>query len=176
MEPSFLSGFALSAEVVFSPDGRTLTFTGLKPNGSKNLWTARRTAQGWSALVALPPAINNGERVARGSTSSDGTMYFGRSPVGLHNQIHRAHEDASKKLVVELLGAPVNTQSYEGDPCIAPDGRFLVFYSGRVGGHGGTDLYVTFPDGRGRRQKPPVDTLLLNAAVTKVVEKEDEWA
>ncbi len=31
-------------------------------------------------------------------------------------------------------------------------------------------------DARGRRAKPPVDTLLLNAAVTRVVEKEDEWA
>lgn len=154
VEPSFLSGFALSAEVVFSPDGRTLTFTGQKPNGPKNLWTTRRTDQGWGAPVALPPEINNGDRVARGSTASDGTLYFGRSSAGLHNQIFRARTDASLKLVVEMMGAPVNTQSYEGDPCIAPDGRFLVFYSGRIGGQGGTDLYVSFPDGRGGWRTP----------------------
>ncbi len=152
--PSFLSEFVLSAEVVFSPDGRTLTFTGQEAGGSKNLWTTRRTAQGWGAPVALRGAINNGDRVARGSTASDGTMYFGRSPAGLHNQIYKADEDASHRLVVELLGAPVNAQSFEGDPCIAPDGRFLVFYSGRVGGYGGTDLYVTFPNGRGGWRTP----------------------
>jgi hypothetical protein len=148
VEPSFLSGFSLSAEVVLSPDGGTLTFTGQKPGGSKMLWTTRRTDQGWSAPVALPPEINNGDRLARGSAASDGTRYFGRAPAGLHNQIYRARQDASQKPVVELLGAPINTQSYEGDPCIAPDGRFLVFYSGRIGGQGGTDLYVSFPDGR----------------------------
>jgi Tol biopolymer transport system component len=152
--PSFLAEFVLSAEAVFSSDGRALTFTGLKPNGSKNLWTTRRTDQGWSAPVALPPEINNGDRMARGSVMSDGTLYFGKSPAGLHNQIYKAHKDASQKLVVELLGAPVNAQSFEGDPCIAPDGRFLVFYSGRIGGQGGTDLYVSFPDGRGGWMTP----------------------
>jgi Tol biopolymer transport system component len=153
-EPSFLTEFVLSAEVVFSPDGKTLTFIGMKPKGSKNLWTSRRTDQGWSVPVALPPEINNGDRVARGSTTSDGTLYFGRSPAGLHNQIFRAYRDASQKLVVEKLGAPVNVQSFDGDPCIAPDGRFLVFYSGRIGGQGGTDLYVSFPDGRGGWKTP----------------------
>lgn len=39
-----------------------------------------------------------------------------------------------------------------------------------------TGLEGELVDARGRRAKPPVDTLLLNAAVTKVVEKEDEWA
>jgi hypothetical protein len=147
VEPPFLSELVLSTEAVFSPDGRNLMFAGLKASGSKNLWTSHRTDQGWSAPVALPPEVNNGERVARGSTTSDGTMYFGRSPAGLRNQIYKAHKDPSGKLVVEILGAPVNAQSFEGDPCIAPDGRFLVFYSGRGGVS--TDLYVTFPDARG---------------------------
>jgi hypothetical protein len=147
VEPAFLSEFVLSTEAVFSSDGRTLTFTGQKADGPKNLWTTRRTDQGWSAPVALPPEINNGDRVARGSTTSDGTLYFGRSPAGLQNQIHKAHKDASQKLVVELLGAPINAQSYEGDPCIAPDERFLVFYSGRDGVS--TDLFVSFRDARG---------------------------
>jgi len=31
-------------------------------------------------------------------------------------------------------------------------------------------------DSRGRRHEPPADTLLLNAAITRIVEKEDEWA
>ena len=154
VEPSFLAGFALSAEVVFSSDGTTLTFTGMKPNGPKSLWTSRRTDRGWGAPVALAPEINNGDIVARGSTTSDGTLYFGRSSAGLRNQIYRARQDASQKLVVERLGAPVNAQSYDGDPCIAPDGRFLVFYSGRIGGQGGTDLYVSFPDGRGGWRTP----------------------
>ena len=56
---------------------------------------------------------------------------------------------------VELVPAPVlSVGTYEGDPCVAPDGRFLVFYSGRAGGFGGVDLHVSFPDGKGEWTNP----------------------
>ena len=41
----------------------------------------------------------------------------------------------------------MNTKHYNGDPCISPDGRFLVFGAVRPEGRGGMDLYVTFVDG-----------------------------
>jgi hypothetical protein len=55
----------------------------------------------------------------------------------------------------ELIPAPVlSVGTYEGDPCVAADGRFLVFSSGRPGGFGGTDLQVSFADGKGGWTSP----------------------
>ncbi len=67
-------------------------------------------------------------------------------------QIYKAYKDAKETWVAEMLGAPINTQSYEGDPCIAPDGHFLVFNSGRGGRS--ADLYVSFRDGKGNWGTP----------------------
>jgi Tol biopolymer transport system component len=82
----------------------------------------------------------------RGSLMSDGTLYFtsGRSGV---NQVYRARKDAAHGLVVELVAAPISTNSHEGDPCIAPDGRFLIFNSARD--WKSSDLYVSFRDAGG---------------------------
>jgi WD40-like Beta Propeller Repeat len=148
VEPAFLSDFTYSNEPDFSADGRAVTFTGKKEAGSKDFWTARRTAKGWGEAVALPAPLNSDSDEFRGSTTLDGTVYFGRTSDGMM-QIHRAARDASGSLVVERLGAPVNARFFEGDPCVAPDGHFLVFYSARPGGLGGSDLYVSFRDGKG---------------------------
>jgi hypothetical protein len=156
IEPLFMSDFDYTNEPVFSPDGGTLTFTGQRAGGSKDLWTTHRTGQGWSAAVALPAPINSDVDEYRSSVMSDGTRYFGRSPAGLSLQVYKASRDASGAVTVDSLDAPVNAASSEGDPCIAPDGRFLVFNSVRIGGHGGSDLYVSFPDGRGG-WRPPVN-------------------
>jgi Tol biopolymer transport system component len=70
------------------------------------------------------------------------------------NQVYVARRGAAGTLVVDALGAPINTQSYEGDPCVARDGHFLVFYSGRSGSSGGTDLYVSFRSAQGAWGEP----------------------
>jgi len=43
-----------------------------------------------------------------------------------------------------MLPEPVNTLSYESQPCISADGRMLFFSSRRKGGYGGKDLYVSY--------------------------------
>lgn len=154
-EPSFLSGFTFSHEPVFSADGSSLTFTGTA-GGSQSLWTVPLTAQGWGTPTPLPDPINDpnaGEW--RGSTAKNGNFYFGSDRVkpayGLM-QIFKATRDANQKLVVEALPAPVNMKAWDGDPCIAPDERFLVFYSCRGGAS--SDLYVSFKDAQGAWGEP----------------------
>ena len=46
--------------------------------------------------------------------------------------------------MAENLGAPVNTDAWDGLPYIARDESFLIFYSDREGGYGNGDLYVSF--------------------------------
>lgn len=156
VEAPFVSDFAYSGGPAFSADGRTVTFSGKKATGSLDLWTVSYSGQRWSTPAALPSPINSDEEEYPASTMSDGTMYFSRAPPGLRSQVYKARKDASRSWAVELLKAPVNAQSYDGDPCVAPDGRFLVFYSARIGGHGGTDLYVSFRDAHGE-WGPPVN-------------------
>lgn len=148
-EAPFVSDFTLSGGPAFSADGKTVTFSGTKATGSRDLWTVSHSGQRWGTPAALPSPINSDDEEYPASTMADGTIYFSRAHSGLRSQVYKAHEDPARTWAVELLGAPVNAQSYEGDPCIAPDGRFLVFYSARIGGQGGTDLYVSFRDGHG---------------------------
>ena len=145
----FVLDFNSSCESVFSADGHTLTFTGKKTAAdSTDLWTVDFTAQGWSTPVRMPSPINSGANEWRGSTMTDGTMYFGseRDKPGMY-QVYKAYRDSGQKLVVEKLGPPINMNALEGDPCVAPDGHFLVFCSGRNGTD--TDLFVSFRDGKG---------------------------
>lgn len=143
VEAPFLSDFTYSNEPVFSADGATLTFTGKKGTETTDLWTVSYSNQGWGTPVMLSSPINSGAREWRGSYMQDGTFYFGsdRSDQknGL-NQVYKATKDSG--LMVELVGAPISTKSYECDPCIAPDGRFLIFGSGRD--WKSSDLYVSF--------------------------------
>lgn len=145
----FVSEFNSSCESVFLADGHTLTFTGKKtPADSTDFWTVDLTAQGWSTPVRMPSPINSGANEWRGSTMTDGTMYFGseRDEHGMY-QVYKAYRDSGRKLVVEKLGPPINMNALEGDPCVAPDGHFLIFCSGRNGNS--TDLFVSFKDGKG---------------------------
>jgi hypothetical protein len=41
------------------------------------------------------------------------------------------------------LGAPVNTSSADGSPCISPDGLEMYIFSTRPGGYGSSDVWVT---------------------------------
>ncbi len=150
-EAPFISGFTFSHEPVFSANGTTLTFTGKKETGTIDLWTVKYLAQGWSTPVALPSPINSDAKEYRGSYLPDGTMYFGSSRSGMM-QVYKAYNNISQALQVELVGPPISTKSFEGDPCIAPDGHFLIFYSARDGKS--ADLYVSFSDGNGGWQTP----------------------
>lgn len=112
----------------------------------KDLWSVSYSGREWGRPVALPAPINSEANEFRACLSSDGTLYFG-SERGEVMRVFSSHRDAAGAIVVEPLPSPVNVAAYDGDPCVAPDGRFIVFYSCRSGGHGGADLYVSFADG-----------------------------
>jgi len=143
---SFISDFTYSHEPVFSADGKTLMFTGRQSTGSLELWTVSYDGHRWGRPVALPSPINSEAKEFRGSYMSDGTLYFTSGRSGM-NQVYRAAKNAAHSLVVDLVAAPVSTNSYEGDPCIASDGRFLIFSSARDGKS--ADLFVSVADARG---------------------------
>ena len=50
----------------------------------------------------------------------------------------------------ENMGPNINSEYWESTPCLSPDKRALYFSSRRPGGFGGTDLYVSYRDVRGK--------------------------
>lgn len=146
--PQALEGYILTGEAHFSADGHTLYFTGKRPGEPQRIWTMRREGAQWGRPALLPGAVNAEGDAYRGKRTADGTWYFGRNLGGMM-QIYRTKEAAAGDAPAVKLDAPVNNNTFDGDPCIAPDGRWLVFNSGRAGSHGGSDLYVSVADGQG---------------------------
>jgi outer membrane protein OmpA-like peptidoglycan-associated protein len=56
--------------------------------------------------------------------------------------IYQAEVSAGKIDNIVPLGRPINTEWWDGQPCISQDGQLLFFSSDRKGGHGGTDIYM----------------------------------
>lgn len=149
-EAPFLADFTHSTEPVFAADGKRLLFTGKKGSGPTRLWTVSYANRAWGTPTPLPSPINGEANTWRGSYAQDGAFYFGSErldPVNGIMGIYRATLDAAQQTVVEPIGAPVTSGAYECDPCIAPDGRFLIFGSYRDGLT--SDLYVSFRKAQG---------------------------
>jgi hypothetical protein len=153
--PGFVAGLTVHHEPFFSRDGRRLYFTSdgtaQPPGNARDLWAVGRTAEGWGVPKRLPPPVNSDAAEFFFSQADDGTAYFTSvRPGGLGGfDLYRAREIEGPHPLVENLGAPVNSTAHEFDPCIAPDGSFLVFGSTRPDGRGGMDLYVSFSGRRG---------------------------
>lgn len=149
----FAAEFEKAGEPFFSADGKSLTFNASQkasPSGA-DFWRVTRTAQGWSAPVRLSEAFQSKANDLCFTQTSDGTGYFLSRRLGLP-QLFRVRPGAE---AAELLPAPITAEGVpNGDPCIAPDGRFLVFFSFRQGGFGSGDLFTTFPDGKGGWTEP----------------------
>jgi WD40-like Beta Propeller Repeat len=145
--PFSLPGYSY-AQPFFSADGNRLYFSSNK-NGTLGIWVVARTSQGWGDPQALPSpvsSINAGEY----SRAADGTAYFESDRpggMGLVDVWRARPEQPGQPLLVENLGAPINTSTYDSDPFISSDGRYLIYSSTRSGRD--ADLYVALANGNG---------------------------
>jgi hypothetical protein len=138
----------------FTPDGRWLYFTSMRPPkkggdppAKGNIWKVEITKNGWGEPVLLPPPVNGPDHHDSSPTlTSDGTLYFFSSRDGGYGgaDIYRAALIDGAFREVENLGPTINTEHHEYDLVIAPDESFLVFSSTRPGGFDEVDLYVSF--------------------------------
>jgi Tol biopolymer transport system component len=142
-----------------SPDGNRLYFTSMRPasgSGPKiehpDIWYVDRSGDGWGDPVRFPDHINTDGRELYPSESKDGFVYFFSNREGGYggSDVWRAPIKDDGFGEPENLGPGVNTAAGEGDPCISPEGDYIVFSSRREGGIGDGDLYVSFklPDGK----------------------------
>jgi len=160
--PQVLAPFSLPghsySQPFFSADGNKLYFTSAESGSKKiGIWVVERTSHGWGTPQLLPPPINSDDETGEYSQTKDGTAYFesDRSGgMGMVDLWRATPQHPGQPLEVENLGASINTATYDSDPFISPDGKYLIFSSNRAGAQGGADLYVTFLGGKGTWSAP----------------------
>lgn len=130
----------------FSPDGNTVYFVSSRPSyPPARIWSSAREGTGFGAPVALGEPIYSGADEWGGSFTAAGAFYFcSRRPGGIGDvDLYRSFPVDGGWSEPENLGAAVNSAQLEGDPCVAPDGSYVIFESKRPGGFGQSDLYIS---------------------------------
>ncbi len=102
----------------------------------------------WSEPVNLGPLVNSGFVDANASLSPNGhVLYFiSTRPGGFGNNDIWMSERQCLACPWEEpvnLGAVINTNAIEASPTVSDDGQLLFFYSGKAGGFGSSDIYVS---------------------------------
>ncbi|MHA4895171.1 OmpA family protein [Pedobacter sp. PWIIR3] len=126
-------------------DGEQLIFS-RKINDNEDFYIAKKTGEKWSVPVPLSTKINtpNFNEGAQ-SISPDGMyLYFtgcGR-PDGIGRcDIYLSHKEGNSWGEPFNLGNKVNSEYWDAQPSISPDGNTLYFVSNRPGGSGSYDIW-----------------------------------
>jgi Tol biopolymer transport system component len=140
------SGNTFDGSPSISRDGKYLVFSsarkpdggGINETGERNIWYVERNGEAWSVPKPLNFQKSGWEN---GSDLSErGNLFFDSS------DIHKIKFPPDENSKAEKLSNAINSRFTELHPCVAPDERFIVFYSSRPGHHGleGGDLYISF--------------------------------
>jgi len=144
-------------EAFISPDGNRLFFVARRAaDGSiKNdpdIWFSPKTDADWGIPENLGAPVTSDKAEGYPSISTDGTLYFSsnRNDAVGGADIYFSRFIDGKFTEPENVSKNINTTNHEFNPCISPDGSYLIFNSpGRPEGIGGHDLYVSFHKANG---------------------------
>lgn len=142
-------------------DGKYFYFTRLLESKGFNEDFYRSDVQDtiFGPALRIPSPLNTPNNEGTISISADGKVIFFSSvdrineagiPIGHGSQdIYLCMYNNGNWGSPFNLGPAVNSESWEAQPSISPDGLTLYFASNRPGGYGGFDLYMTkFQNGR----------------------------
>jgi dipeptidyl aminopeptidase/acylaminoacyl peptidase len=149
--PAFTDTLYQYIDPMISPDGNQLVYSSNRPlpnskSHDYNLWTVR---PGENNAQALPASVNTKADEIYASMNAHGDVYFARFQGDKAKLYVSVLESGAYQEAVPLVIPGTDTASLS-NPAISPDGQYLVFVSGQIGGFGAADLFITqkMADGR----------------------------
>lgn len=138
---------ANDSDAFITPDGTRLFFsTNRDDAGTKadfDIWVAERRGRGdWSHPRKLGAAINSGGNEWLPSVAKNGSLYFESDREGGKTHLYRARFNGRDYEPAQRLPFPINSDSAEESPFIAPDESYLIFQ------RGGGQLFISYRNGQ----------------------------
>ena len=148
-------------------DGQTLMFTrqlniannpGFRGVAQEDFYISNFSDKAWQRAFNAGTPLNSFENEGAQTLSSNGSYMFFTGcnrPGGLGNcDLYFSALSNGKWSEPSNLGLPVNSNRWESQPSISADGRTLFFSSGRNGGSGGKDLWLSRLNGNNKWTEP----------------------
>ncbi|MCB2409523.1 hypothetical protein [Hymenobacter lucidus] len=144
---------------IFSPDGQRLYFNSTRPYDNSaterpnfDVWVVERTGSGWSEPRRVAGVSQDSTSESYASVARNGTMYFTSTRRGGagKSDIYASRLKNGQYQPAQALA--LNTPGSDGNPFISANDQLLLFISDRPGGFGGTDLYLSYRQGKGWSQ------------------------
>lgn len=137
-----------------SPDGAELYFMSRRPiegdtaRTDYDIYVVVRVGDGWGTPRRLPEGINtDGEEYS--VAVSDRALYFvaERADTRGHTDLYRSERVGGQYSTPVNMGAPINTEHWEGSTYVAPDENLIVLTSHGRSGADNEQIYVATRNG-----------------------------
>jgi outer membrane protein OmpA-like peptidoglycan-associated protein/tetratricopeptide (TPR) repeat protein len=139
-------------------EGNDLIFTRNLKKRNEDFFISHKDGGKWQQAYRLNGSINTPDNEGAQTISQDGSWL-------IFTGCNRARGFGSCDLYISYrtkdgwseainLGDPINTDQWESQPSLSPDKHDLYFASRRLGGYGGSDLYVSHYLSGGRWSEP----------------------
>lgn len=149
-------------------DDQMLVFTVNRPKDNnticafclneEDLYFSNQESDNWLPRTAFGPPIRSSYNEGAQCISPDGLYLLYticNSDFGMGScDLYWSKKIGDKWSRPRNFGAPVNTNAWESQPSMAPDGKTIYFVSSRPGGYGGMDIWKTTMTSEGAFSAP----------------------
>lgn len=139
-------------------DGKELVFTRRVRNINEDFYYSHLNADKWDMGKPMEGFVNTDQSEAAQTISQDGQwlVFTANSRIdGFGNyDLYFSYLTPQGWGKPVNLGGRVNSDQWDSQPCLSPDKRDLYFASRRLGGLGGSDIYVCHMQTNGRWSEP----------------------
>jgi Tol biopolymer transport system component len=145
-------------EAMVTADGKTILFCtrydSREPISSQSLdlWWMKKKDGKWQKPNKFGKTVNTIYHEAYPSLAPSGDLYFFREleEEGVGCEIFVSRYRNGQYLSSENIGSEINSSKHDCDPCISPDGQYLIFcVRDRTEGLGKNDLYISYKNSDG---------------------------
>ena len=112
-----------------------------------NIWAVKLEIDGWTEPVMFGRSINTEEHYENyPAVTNNGTIYYmsWRDEGVGRTDVWKSRNNDGKYFPAENVGRPVNSETGDGDPFVAPDESYLIVCQKKEEGFGQYDLYIYF--------------------------------